>query len=702
MSEQVQYEVSANSSPKFAAARSITKATAELYRPPRRMLPSEAAHKYLRNDKGSYDPSISPMMREPLDLLGGREYQGVVFVGPARSSKTYSLLLGGITYAVVCAPGDTLIVQMTADAARDFSRGDLDRSIRYSEELSKRLSPRARDDNTFAKYWRSGISLKVGWPAVSQLSSKTLQYVFITDYDRPENRDNVDGEGPMWDLAMKRIETYMSRGKCVAESSPGEELLDPQWRPLSAHEAPPVPGIFTLYNRGTRARWYWPCLHCGAYTEAKPGLEVFCLPPELELEQLVRKQDPMSLAEQFARVVCKECGGIHQMQDRHEMNQRGRWVHEGQRIEGDAVVGERRRSNIASYWLGGPAATYQRWDGLLQKYFQGLLAFTRSGDETSLKATTLTDQAAPFISRNLSKYRGPEAILERLEDWTKGEAPQQVRFLTAAVDVQAHKFVVQVHGWGEGLNSYLVDRFDISGSKREEAPGRYAAMDPAAYAEDWDVLVEAVLQKRYPVQGLPGALIGVKVVACDSGGKEGVTARAYDFWRKMRAMNLSNRFVLVKGDSRLNVPRVHQTYPDTSGRKGRIAQARGDVPVYLLNVNVLKDGVHADIARDIPGPGYAHFAKWLVEPGAPTSRFFEELLAESKDEDGRWVMPAGAKRNESLDLYVYNRALCVILGAEKIDWSNPPEWAKPINQQHAVSREDRARRLSELSRSLNG
>lgn len=687
------------SSPRFASARSVTRSTAELYRAPRRIKPSAAADKYLRNDKGAFDLSLSPMMQEPLDHIGGREYQGIVFVGPARSSKTYSLVLGGITYVVTSAPGDMLVVQMSGEAARDFSRGDLDKSIRYSDELRTRLSGRARDDNTFDKFWRSGVSIKIAWPAVSQLSSKTLQYVWITDYDRPENRDNVDGEGPIWDLASKRVETYMSRGKCIAESSPGEEMLDPQWRPITPHEAPPVPGIMSLYNRGTRARWYWPCPHCGEFFEAKPGLELFQLPdwPKLEkIIDLVKTRDTTSLAEEFAFIVCKKCGGIARMEHRTEMNRQGVWVHEGQTIKDGKVIGERKRSTIASYWLGGVAATYQRWDGLLAKYFQSVLTYARSGDESPLKATTMTDQGMPYISPNLAKYRGPESLISRLEDWDKAVVPTGVRFLTAAIDVQAFRFVVQVHGWGVGLEEYIVDRFNIStSSARMEAENRQAAIDPASYAEDWTVLINEVINRRYPVTDVPGAAMGVKLIVCDSGGKAGVTNNAYAFWRRMRAMQLQQRFALVKGDTKLNSPRVRQTFPDTSGRKDRVVLARGDVPLWMLNVNVLKDGISNNLGREVVGPGYVHLPKWLEHS------FFDELTAETKDEDGRWSSPSGA-RNEAFDLAVYNRAAAIILGAEKINWERPPEWAAPLKEQLGANAEKRAAVISDLARNLNG
>jgi phage terminase large subunit GpA-like protein len=235
-------------------------------------MPSEAAKEFLRSEKGAWDPELAPMMLEPLDQFANREYQGIVFVGSARTSKTMSLVLGGITYITTCAPGDILVTLMSQDSARDFSKMDLDRMLRHSPAVGEQLSPRASDDNVYDKFLRSGTVIKIGWPAITQLSQKTIRYVLLTDYDRPKNRDNVDGEGPLWELGFKRVETFMSRGKCMAESSPEAEYLDPTWKPATQHEAPPCGGILELYNRGTRARWYWPCPSCGDPFEALPGL----------------------------------------------------------------------------------------------------------------------------------------------------------------------------------------------------------------------------------------------------------------------------------------------------------------------------------------------------------------------------------------------------------------------------------------------
>lgn len=695
--EERDRRISSKCLPRFGDTRDVLAGIAEMVLPPRRLSPSEAAHASLRNEKGRWDRSLVPMMLEPLDMLASRDYQGIIFVGPARSSKTYSMLLGGLCYIVTCSPGDTLMIQMSGDAARDMSRGDIGRALRESPDLQARISTRMRDDSLHTKHFRSGMFLKIGWPAISQLSSKTLQYVFITDYDRPENRDNVDGEGPIWNLAMKRIETYMSRGKCVAETSPGEALTDPNWRPQTEHEAPPVRGSLAIYNQGTRARWFWPCLECGEFTQAKPGLELFNLPPFEELEKLVKATNPADLAQQFAFITCKKCATVHKMEDRLKMNAKGRWLHEGETIIKGKITGKRRNSNIASYWLGGVAATYQRWDNLLQKYFQGVLTYSLTGQEETLKATTLTDQATPYLSRSLARHRGPEALLSRLESWEPGKVPPGVCFLTAAVDVQSYGFSVQVEGFGNGLQSWVIDRYKITTGKRMESADRSAVLDPASYIEDWNCIHEEVMKRTYPLIDHEEIKLEIVLTVCDSGGREGVTERAYDYWRMLNKMGRGRQFMLVKGDARLTIPTAAESWPDARGQTKRGMFARGDVPVWLLNVNLIKDGLASDLGREKPGPGYCHFATWLDKD------FFNELTAETRAIDG-WKKKNNAARNEALDLKVYNRGGCQMLKAHLINWDDPPVWAlDPLKRIRPTSGEPvKQDTIAELARALNG
>lgn len=608
------------------------------------------------------------MMIEPVDLLASRLYQGIVYVGPTRSSKTMTLVLGGLTYIVTCAPGDTQITQMSQDAAREFSRKDVTRAIRHSPELSARQSSRPRDDNVFDKAFRGGMALTFAWPSVSQHSSKTLRYAFITDYDRPENRDDVDGEGTLWDLAYARVRTYLSKGKCVAESSPGGEYRDPQWTAKTTHEGPPATGIVSIYNRGTRARLYWPCVHCDEFFQCEPGLSNFRLPPPAELELEVQKRDLMWLAEQFSRVACTHCGGIHEQQQRPELNVTSRWVHEGEAIDGGGrITGERRRTDIASFWQGGASASYQTWTSLLHRYFQSLLEWIRTGDEGALKTTTNTDQAAVYLPKAIAKRRTAEDLLERVEDWPRGVVPAGVRFLVGTHDTQGNRFVCQVFGYGVGLECWLIDRFIISSSKRPEGD-RYAALDPAGYVEDWQVLIDPLIKREYPLEHHPEVKLVPIITWGDSGGADGVTNCAYDFWRYLNAQQLGRSYQLVKGVGDLNAPRAIMAWPDARGRKDRASGAKGDVPVWLINVNQIKDGIIGSLQRKTPGPGYIHLPRWA------DLEFFQELTAETRNNAGRYECPKNV-RNEAADLIAYARAACVALKAENIDWNDPPEWA---------------------------
>lgn len=677
------------------SAYEVTCATAQLLRPPRRIRPSVAAARWLQTEKGPWIPDLVPYCSEPLDLLSGREYRGIVFVGPARTGKTMGLILGGITYVVTCAPGDMLVVQMSQSAARDFSRMDLDRAIRHSPALARRMSPRARDDNTFDKFFRSGIALKLGWPAISQLSAKTLQYVFLTDYDRPENVHNVDGEGPMWDLAFKRTETYMSRGKCVAESSPGEEQTDANWIARTPHEAPPARGILSIYNSGTRARWYWPCQHCGEHFEATPGLKCFAIPEFDELTEAVKTHDLMSLADGWAKVVCTHCGSTHGPENRPDMNRplmdgeriRGAtWLHDGEKLVNGRIEGKRRRTQIASYWLGGVAAAYQTWPSIVHRYLQAVLTYVQTGDENPMRTTTNTDQGAPYMPIAATHKRSAEDLVQRVEEWPRALIPTGVRFLTAAIDVQANRFVITVMGWGIALESWLIERFSITASLRREGE-RFAGVDPAAYVEDWSVLIEQVVHRSYRTKY--GFEMKPRLTLCDSGGREGVTDKAYEFWRLMRAKRLGRRFMLIKGVGNLNAPRVHQTWPDARARKDRTA-GRGDVPVWLLNVNSLKDGISGDLARDVPGPGYVHLPDWLDDG------YFAEITAEHRTPKG-WIRE-GHTPNEAWDLHTYNRAACIILRAEAINWNKPPKWAATPPEHKEKTQETPKRKPASLSR----
>ncbi|EEY1411868.1 phage terminase large subunit family protein [Escherichia coli] len=635
-----------------------------ILRAPRRMRVADAVAQYMRVPMGAgnsvpWDPLVAPYVIEPMNCLASREYDAVIFVGPARTGKTIGLIDGWVIYNVICDPADMLIIQMTEEKAREHSKKRLARTFRVSPEVVSRLSPNKNDNNVYDRTFLAGNYLKIGWPSVNIMSSSDYKCVALTDYDRfPED---IDGEGDAFSLASKRTTTFMSSGMTLVESSPGRDVKDVKWRRTSPHEAPPTTGILSLYNRGDRRRWYWPCPHCGEYFQ--PCGDVVAGFRDIA--------DPV-LASEAAYIQCPSCSGRIMPEQKRELNGRGVWLRDGESINADGSrYGDPRRSRIASFWMEGPAAAYQTLSQLVYKLLTAEQEYETTGSEETLKTVINTDWGLPYLPRASMEQRKSELLEQRAEPVPSRSVPDGVNFLVATVDVQAgrhRRFVVQVTGYGSRGERWIIDRYNITQSLRGDSDGESQRIDPASYPEDWDVLLTDVFHKSWPLASDPSQQMRLMAMAVDSGGEDGVTDNAYKFWRRCRRDGLGKRIYLFKGDCIRRAKLITRTFPDNTGRTGRRAQAAGDVPLWLLQTDALKDRVNNALWRDSPGPGYVHFPDWLG------SWFYDELTYEERSSDGKWSKP-GRGANEAFDLMVYAEALVILHGYEKIRWPDAPEWA---------------------------
>lgn len=655
--------------------------SAEAVRPAKRMSVSEAAEEYRYiNNPGSYvGPWLNgttPYLVEPMDTLQSQKFTGLVFAGPAQCGKT-DMFSNWLGYSAKCDPADMMLVQTSQTTARDFSIRRIDRLHRHSPDIGEMMAGGSQSDNTFDKQYRSGMMLSLSWPAINELSGKPIPRLWLTDYDRmPEN---VDGEGSPFFLARKRATTYRSHGMCAAESSPGYEIDNPKWIRGSKHEAPPTKGILGIYNQGDRRLWYWQCVCCRNWFE-----------PDFELLQYPDSEDAMEAAEQ-AVLVCPHCEAIYHhdphdgMPGKHERNRHGRWVPDYCHLDQDGVMhGTPIRSTIASFWLKGVAAAFSDWKTLVFNYIAAEREYQSNGSEESLKTTVNTDQGKPYTPKLLMSDRVPEVIKGRAKPRGFKEVPEGVRFLIGCIDVQKNRFVVQIHGVHANKDISIIDRFDIRKSKRLDPEGERFWVNPGAYQEDWKLVSEEVLSKTYPLGDGSGRQMGVRFVVSDSGGKDGTTANAYEFVRWLRTgddeetadegeyewhPSNAGRFLLVKGASQKTAPRVAISYPD-SQRKDRHAGARGEIPVLMMNTNLLKDTVNHMLDRTEPG-GMFLFPDWLDD------NFYIELTVEVRDPVKGWLNPKRF-RNESWDLLAYCQAALLTpgLNVEHINWQDPPSWAE--------------------------
>lgn len=678
-------------------------------RPPNRVSISQGAAanlviKQTGGSAGAWDASETPYMIKPMDGLASRKHEAVVFVGPARTGKSAGLLLGWMAHNVVNDPGDMLFVQMSKEKAREFSKTDVGRAIKHSDNVRGMLTGRVVDSNTHDTMFRHGMWLRIAWPTISNVSGSTYRYVAITDIDRMENAENVDGEGPLFDLAKKRTTTFMSRGMTLVESSPGKPILDPNWKAATPHEAPPVGGILNIYNRSDRQRWYWKCLDCGTRYEAAPGLRLFNLPSTEQLMDEVRTSDITAMASHFAKVVCPHCGTITEPKWKNTLNKSGLWLPDNGRFdEDDNIVGEPMQSTIQGYWLGGVAAAFQNWRSMLEQHLYGLRDYALTGSEEKLKTTCNVDQGMPYLSRHLADNathgNTPESRAE--PDLKRYIVPPETRCLVASVDVQGGtgaRFEVQVHAVGPHMEQWLVDRFQIRDSKRPGMGTEFAPIDPAGYAEDWDVLTDKVLRATWKTPDSERE-IRLKLAVIDTGGEgkgnggEGVTHNAYAWYRRIRKQGYGARVMLYKGGSNPADPIIKETMVGARGNK-----TKGDVPLFICNPNLLSDGVHSGLTRQAPGPNYIHFPAAhhpTQNPGGwlPPA-FFDELSAEVRDANGTWRKVR--KRNESFDLCRMIRAGLLRLGLDKVmDWNAVPPWLAPLDRNSEIVLREVRREMQE-------
>lgn len=675
----------------FGSLEDIVVAAAEAVRPPERLTVPQAAEKYRKlNNKGAYvgpwKNSMVPYLIEPMNVLTSMRYTGMIFVGPSQCGKT-EIYLNWHTYTVICDPTDMMLVEASQSRAADFSKRRIDRLHRDTQEVKDRLIRGRNYDNTFDKRYRSGAMVTLSWPTVNELSGKPIPRLFLTDYDRMDQ--NVEGEGSPFLLAQARSTSFRRYGMTVAESSPSFPIKDPRWTPATPHEAPPTDGILSLYNEGDRRRFYWPCYNCGNAFE-----------PDFPLLRWDTVDGNLSKTAKTVRLECPHCGARYhesggEMPGKHEMNMRGFWLKDGEKITPDGeIVSEaiETEARTASFWLKGVCAAFSEWDGLLLKYFNAQRTYERTGSEEGLQTVMNTGFSLPYLPKSMESDRVPEKLKERAYDYGYKVVPAPVRFLVAAVDVQKNRFVVQVMGVGQGGDIWIVDRFDIRHSRREDEDrkGQVHTVKPFTFREDWRLLLPEVLLKTYPLGDNSGRHMRIKAVVNDMGGMNQATPNAYEFWRwlkngpseeepdhehweKVWVPGLHARYQLYQGAPSKPAqpkPRVKIAYPD-SGRNDRSAGARGEIPILQVNVTPIKNQIDAMLERDKDFSGKINFAHWL------DINFYKELCVEVKDHTGVWQNPKSF-RNESWDLLVMGMALLIErkhVGIERLDWSDPPGWA---------------------------
>lgn len=670
--------------PKYETLSEIILKAVQTLRPSERLPVSIAAarYRYIRNVgsyTGQWRNSTVPYMIEPMNMLASEYHDQTIMVAPAQSGKTDSLILNWVLYSVVVDPMDLIIYNPSTTTSRDFATRRLGRMNQHTPAMRKLISTAKDADNKTDKNYTNGVIVTLSHPSKNEMSGKPVPRVALTDFDRMPM--DVDGEGNPFDLAAKRTTTFGSYKMAMAESSPSFPITNPNWIPSTPHEAPPTEGIFALYNRGDRRRWYWPCPHCERYFEG-----TFTM-----LKWNDKLETPSDIAESVY-MECPHCSGRIEQHHKHNMNLYGQWLADGQYFDADGeIIGRPRKTLTSSFWLKGVAAAFVTWSKLVVEYINAEEEYEKTQSEQSLMKFYNTDLAEPYVPKKLLAVRTSDMLMNRAEYIGDRVVPEQVRFLVATIDVQKASFVVSVNGIAAGapFDVYVIDRFEIRKSNRVDDEGDALWVKPSAYLEDWDLIVTEVMDRTYPLDDDSGRVMRIYYTTCDSGGYardkgQSVTGMAYQFYRKLKANGRADRFHLVRGASSRSAPMIQIKYPDAD-RKDAYNVARGDIPVMMFNGNNLKDILNNRLDVDEVGKGMIHFPDWLSE------EYFKELCSEVRTPTGWEKQPH--TNNEAWDLLYYLLGVCMSkkIHADRIDWEKPKPIAKPWDDNYLVFKPDAAK-----------
>ncbi len=642
--------------PDFRSAAELPRAIAAAMRPPARITVSEAAERHRRlSNPGAYTGpwrnDMAPYMVEPMNRAIARDVDMSVWVGPTQFGKSEGFL-NIIAHGIKYRPGDALVFQPTQGLALDFAERRIEnKMLDISPDLGAEIGPDRSDDKRLTKTFRNGMMVSVAWPVTGQLSSRPVPTVLIDERD--SMADDIGGEGDPVMLGRKRNETFGKNAVTVVASSPKREDYT---------------GIVPLYDAGECNLFHWRCPECGEHfapgfdANRKPTLDHLHIPQGADAET----------ARAAARLICPHCGSLIEERFKFELNKSGVWLAKGQTIDREGrIAGARPRNRIASYWFHGLFVNTKRWGEIAAELVAARREFERTQDETKLKTfhqTTLgvTYKSAASVAASID----PDDLRARASGLSLGIVPAWVAMITCAVDVQGNRFDVKTVGWGRGGEAAVVDLFQIF--KTVDESGQERLLDPAHRPEDWNLLFDQVLAKEYPVEGAGGAVMRPLKVALDSGGGAGVTGQAYEFMLRARKHAVHKRLMLIKGRgdrTLLNraAPLVSVSMIETDLRGKRLKKG---IRLHTLNVNALKDMAAARLGEKSPGPRYLHI------PTDIPDRWFDEVTAEGRNAGGTWEKLRA--RNESWDLLVYNIAAFIQIGGFRINWDNPPAYARAL------------------------
>lgn len=547
------------------------------------------------SEPGRWRTSRAPYAREPMDELSAySSTEKVVLMWGAQLSKTET---GNnfIGYAAHHAPGPIMAVQPTLDMAKRLSKQRIAPLISETPALVERFaSDKSKDSSNtiMAKEFEGGILVLTGANSAVGLRSMPVRYLFLDEVDAfPKD---IDGEGDPVSLAEKRTTTF-NRRKILITSTP---TIKEESR------------IEREYLKSDQRKYFVPCPHCHHKQWLRwRGYSDDQTDPRAKDYRLVWTDESKTQA----CYICEECGSY--IEERHKtfMLENGEWIATASSIDG----------KTKGYWLSSLYSPlgWKGWADILREFEEAVR------DPASLKTFVNTVLAETWEEEYSAKLDA-DGLAKRAENYDLLTVPAGGLVITAGIDVQDNRIEILQRAWGEGEESWLVNRSVVFG-------------DPAK-KELWDQVLD-VLDMEFVHES--GAVLKTYAAAIDSGGH--FTHEVYAFTRQHRKRHV----LAIKGMSLPGKPALGKpTKQDINIRQQTIKKG---AMLWPVGSDTIKSLIYGRLKGVESGPGAYHW------PTGLPADYWKQLTSEkqiTKLVNGfpkRIWVKNNRDNNEALDCEVY-------------------------------------------------
>jgi phage terminase large subunit GpA-like protein len=325
--------------------------------------------------------------------------------------------------------------------------------------------------------------------------------------------------------------------------------------------------------------------------------------------------------EDDAQYACESCGALWDEMTKRRLVRSGEWgwlkespfkCFASDVIPADGQVG---------FWI---CELYSPWSSMREM----AKAWSEAEGNPELEQTFFNTRLGLPYKGDISSFADPEGLIARREKYDPLKVPKRAALLTAAADVQDDRIEVLTVAWGRGDECWILDHNVIP-------------LDPSTDAA-WADLAR-LFERGYQHLGAAGETLGIFAAAVDSGGH--FTQRAYQFSSKW--MKVGRRWHAIRGVPGEKKPiwvKSEQRFKDQT-------------KLFLIGVDDAKTTVYTRYSIMKPGPGYIHIHEGIDEDRVKQMTAERAVTEYVNGFPKRtWEKPRH-RRNEMLDLLVYNHAV---------------------------------------------